>query len=50
MREKFEKFVYPTMMVLCLLSAISSYVTNEDYTWPLITFAWVSIAWGNSKK
>ena len=50
MKEKLEKIIYPTMMVFCLISAISSYATNEDYTWPLLTFSWVAIAWGNTKK
>lgn len=50
MKQKFEKFVYPLMMGLCLLSSFASYMSGQDYTWPLITFSWVAIAWGNSKN
>jgi hypothetical protein len=50
MKEKIEKFMYPTMMILCVLAAVTSYMSGENNVWPIITFSWVAIAWGNSKS
>jgi len=50
MKNKIEKFIYPVMMLLCLTSTVISYVTGENNLWPIITFSWVAIAWGNSKN
>ena len=50
MKEKIEKFMYPTMMILCVLAAVTSYMSGENNVWPIITFYWVAIAWGNSKS
>ena len=50
MKEKIEKFMYPTMMVLCVLGSVTSYMSGANKVRPIITFSWVAIAWGNSKS
>jgi hypothetical protein len=50
MESKFDKIIYPMMMGLCVASAVASFMSGENNLWPIVTFSWVVIAWGNSKK
>jgi hypothetical protein len=48
--EKYEKYIYPLVMASSLLGVITAYLSGKDFTWPIMTFVWVSIAWNNFRK
>ena len=48
--EKYEKYIYPLVMGASLLGAAGAYLLDKDFTWHIMTFVWVSIAWNNFKK
>jgi hypothetical protein len=48
--EKYEKYIYPLVMGCSLIAALSAYILGKDFTWQIMTFVWVSIAWNNFKK
>lgn len=48
--EKNEKYIYPLNMALSLLAALTAYMIDKDFTWQIMTFVWVSIAWNNFRK
>jgi hypothetical protein len=48
--EKYEKYIYPLVMASSLLGVVTAYLLDKDFTWQIMTFVWVSIAWNNFKK
>jgi hypothetical protein len=48
--NKYEKYIYPLVMGLSLLSALTAYLIDKDFTWQIMTFVWTSIAWNNFQK
>jgi hypothetical protein len=48
--DKYEKYIYPLVMGLSLISALTAYLIDKDFTWQIMTFVWTSIAWNNFQK
>ena len=48
--KKFEKYAYPIMLGLCLITGIVNMIMGKEYFWPMITSIWVAIAWTNYLK
>ena len=48
--DKYEKYVYPLMSALSLIAAGLAFMSGNDWTWQIVTFSWVVIAWNNFSK
>jgi len=48
--KKYEKYIYPMVMGLSLISAAVSFYIGKEYFWQIMTFLWANIAWVNFQK